>query len=308
MISVIVATCNRPEKIGYCLKSVLNNFFSDFEVIIVDQSDSQKSKHEILSLSSPKIRYFKLDSQGKSKALNFALAKVRGDLIAFTDDDCLVDKYWLKNINNFFQENKDITGLFGKVLSFKPDEHRNQICLATFPVYKRKIINNPDIIHYKDLGIGNNMSLRASIFSQIGNFREWLGPGLLDIGGGEESELIYRILKKGYKLASDPKIIVYHNHWLSYSQEQFHQGKYTSAAMRFYFYYLLKKEKLMIKFIRVRLEERIGNKIKILLRMLKRFDLKNIFRNKKEFIYISWELFCVFKGFSTGIFYSLKER
>lgn len=212
MISIIITTYNRSEKIGNCLKSILDNHFADFEVIVVDQSDNQRSRQEVLSFSSSKIRYFKLENRGKSRALNFALSKVKGDLIAFTDDDCIVDKYWLRNIANAFDMHKEIVGVYGAVLPYKVNYHKGEICPALVRLRKSQVIKKP-LLHGDFSGANNAFS--REIFKKLGGFKEYLGPGSLGKGGGEDREFNLRVLFSDHSLLAFPKIRVYHDRWLS---------------------------------------------------------------------------------------------
>ena len=116
MISVIISTLHRPEKLHECLKKILASDVSDFEVIVVDQSKGYSTKSVVKQLGSPKIVYSKMNTKGKSKGLNDAVKRASGEILAFTDDDCLVDKHWLNNIHRALKENKNIVGVFGQVL------------------------------------------------------------------------------------------------------------------------------------------------------------------------------------------------
>lgn len=241
MISVIIATRNRPEKIAPCLRSVLANKFSSYEIIIVDQSDDEATGEECRLIRSSRTRYFRLNNKGKSKALNFALDKARGEIIAFTDDDCLVEKNWLGEIAKSFLKHPQVAAVFGKVLPFCPQENKNLFCACTFSKKREMIFSQP--VDHLQVGYGNNMAFRAKFFKKIGNFKEWLGPG--SVGrSAEDAEIILRTLFKGCQILYNPRVTIYHDRWLNLKQYQKQQWLYSWAETACYGYYFFGGEKL----------------------------------------------------------------
>lgn len=241
-ISVLITTFNRPQNLKDCLQSVLSSNFENFEILVLDQSENGSANKIVGLINDNRIRFFKSVKKGKSKGLNFLINKARGKILAFTDDDCIVKKNWLRTIHLSYKNNSDIVAVFGNTLPYRSANYPGKLCAATF--IKRKteihlIQNNEDIYRrmVKGIGIGNNMSILKSVLNKIGTFREWLGPG--SIGqNGEETEVIFRILSRRYAIQTNPKMVVYHNRWLSYKQERVLQAKYTRGYTAFASYYL----------------------------------------------------------------------
>lgn len=263
MISVIICTHNRPDKLKDCLKSILVSSFSDFEIIVIDQSNGNQTKKAVSSFSNHLIEYQKMDVKGLSKGRNLGIEKSRGDIVAFTDDDCLVDIDWLKNILSNFQENKHFLVVFGKVLPHKPEEHVGLISPGVSKHHRntREILSS---ISYDlfDFGIGNNMAFKRSVFEKIGEFKEWLGVGSLGCAG-EEGEIIYRLLKEKIgknKILFNPDVIVYHNRWISkneYVKQRFAYN-YGTAMVLLYYYFLGDRanKKYLIRIFKDKLKQR----------------------------------------------------
>ena len=216
MISILISTRNRPQKIKNCIKFILKNYFKKFEIILIDQSTNSKTKKIVKKIKARKIRYLKLNNKGKSKALNLTLKKATEEIFAFTDDDCIVDKNWLKNIYQSFQKNKNIVGVFGKVLPYRPQLNKNKVCPCTFLNNKKRVISMP-CYHAKNIGFGNNMAFRRNIFEEIGGFKEWLGAGSITLLM-HLALLCLRVLLKDHKILYNPKVKVYHNRWLTKNQ------------------------------------------------------------------------------------------
>jgi glycosyltransferase involved in cell wall biosynthesis len=257
MISVLISTKNRPDKLKMCLKTILKNSFKNFEVVLIDQSNNEDTQTIVNHLKSKKIRYFKTNQTGKAKALNFAIQKSKYELLAFTDDDCISTKNWLQEIHDFYHTHKYIAGVFGNTYPYQINTRARETCPSTFEADKIMSFSYPNIIHYHCLGQGNNMSLRKSMITSTGAFKEWLGVGSV-AQAGEESELIFRILKHHNTLMTNPNMIIYHNRWLSYTDERLLQSSYTRGLLAFYAYYFFTPDrKITWSMVGMRINERM---------------------------------------------------
>jgi len=87
-VSVIIPTHNRPYLILRAIKSVLNQTFQDFEIIVVDDGTKERAENAVLSLHDDRIVYIKHEiNRGAPAARNTGLAHARGKYIALLDDD-----------------------------------------------------------------------------------------------------------------------------------------------------------------------------------------------------------------------------
>jgi glycosyltransferase involved in cell wall biosynthesis len=86
-ISVIMPVYNSEETVYFSIKSVLNQTYSDFDFIIVNDGSTDKSENIILSFKDERIKYFKLDHKGRSSASNYGISKATGEYIARIDAD-----------------------------------------------------------------------------------------------------------------------------------------------------------------------------------------------------------------------------
>jgi len=223
LITVIVPTHNRCESLKDTLSSLLeqacdNNF--DYEIIVVDNNSKDKTREvveEYKAKFKKKLRYIFERKQGVSSARNRGIKEARGEIIAFTDDDCIVDKYWLVNIWNCFRKyNCDAVG--GRVLPLYPKNTPKWI------VANKDILSGP--IPYHDYGeetkiyvrdrtkfrmrpfIGANMAFRKKCFNENGYFLINLGPGRGIMG--EDSEFFGRLERNNVSIYYCGESIVYH--------------------------------------------------------------------------------------------------
>ncbi|MDP2907444.1 MAG: glycosyltransferase family 2 protein [Nanoarchaeota archaeon] len=108
IISVIVPTYNRSDLLNKCLSSLINQTFLKkfYEIIVIDDGSNDNTKNIVLKFKRkyPDISYFYQKNQGHSIARNKGISNSKGKFIAFTDDDCIVEKDWIKKIVKTFEK------------------------------------------------------------------------------------------------------------------------------------------------------------------------------------------------------------
>jgi glycosyltransferase involved in cell wall biosynthesis len=106
-ISVVIPTYNRVELLLRCLMNLLNQNFDKgaYEIIVVSDGPDERTKSKVLDLAAQySISFYSLPyKQGPAAARNVGWKSAKGELIAFTDDDCLPDANWLKEIWNYYK-------------------------------------------------------------------------------------------------------------------------------------------------------------------------------------------------------------
>ncbi|MBC8444251.1 glycosyltransferase family 2 protein [Candidatus Woesearchaeota archaeon] len=119
IISVVVITYNRKKLLEKCLKSLLNQDFDRdyYEIIIVDDGSNDGTKKLVKSIKSKRIRYYFQQNKGYGAARNLGLGKTKTKFVAFTDDDCIPEKNWLRKIMINFKEFPEVTAVGGSILT-----------------------------------------------------------------------------------------------------------------------------------------------------------------------------------------------
>lgn len=217
-LSLIIITKNRPQQLVTCLQSVHKSSYKNFELIVVDQSTgqgtAQKNPQLLTALQKfPQVKYIQSKLSGKSRGLNLAIKLSSAPILAFTDDDCIVDEEWLQNVASSFREHPHVTAVFGRTLPFQPHKNKGLTCPATFTKKTPHFVTEP-CKHWKHIGFGNNMAWRKEFFKQHGLFKEWLGPGSIG-SNAEDAEIALRALVNKKKIFYNPAILVKHNKWLN---------------------------------------------------------------------------------------------
>ncbi len=124
-ISIIVPAYNAEETIRKCIDSLLRIDYPNYEILIIDDGSIDKTR-EILSEYKNRIILIESRHSGPSKCRNIAAKRSKGDFLAFTDADCLVDKNWLGELMRGFVNpseypNGKYRGLFSRFFSLRVD-------------------------------------------------------------------------------------------------------------------------------------------------------------------------------------------
>ncbi|MFZ3060700.1 MAG: glycosyltransferase [Candidatus Methanoperedens sp.] len=200
-ISVIIPVKNEEEKIEQCLKSIFNQSNPPFEVIIVDGHSSDKTVEK--AEKYPIILLYE-DHKTRAGACQVGLENSRGEIIAFTDADCIPQCDWLENLIKEF--NSDIVGVGGGIKPSGKGIWEESINLATSTflgsaksvqgrLFKTK--------RYVKSISGCNSAYRRDDIIKAGGFKT-------DLLTAEDTELNNRLAKFG-KLVFTPNAIVIHN-------------------------------------------------------------------------------------------------
>ena len=118
VISVIIVTFNRCAFLKKCLKSLIDQTVLPDEIIVVDNGSSDNTKQiidEFINNRSVPINYIFKQRGGISSGRNSGLKHAIGDIVAFTDDDCLVCKDWIKNIKDAHIKYPQASAIGGRI-------------------------------------------------------------------------------------------------------------------------------------------------------------------------------------------------
>ena len=207
-IDVVVATRNRPDDMARMIPTLLSQSHANFSCLIVDQSDDPKATASLIAgLGDHRVRHIVHRAKGKSLALNLALSQTSAEAIAFTDDDCTLPNDWLSKALGALARLPGPGIVFGNVRPGLHDSNRFFIPSIEFDRYEElttPLLKSPGLI-----GMGANMIVSRTVFERAGKFDEDLGPGG-PLKTGEECELSYRALRRGFVVAQDPALDVVH--------------------------------------------------------------------------------------------------
>jgi GT2 family glycosyltransferase len=201
---VVVPTRNRVRHAVGCAQSILaTDGFT--ELIVVDQSDDCLTRQALGEIRDPRLRYVQTETRGVANGRNLGMDLSRGDIIAFTDDDCRVKPDWVQCLIDVFVADPDVAVVCGQVRV--PEEIRHLGWAESFHPHEREWQGRyPPLGEW---GITANLSLRRSILGQVGPFDPMLGAGA-PLPSGGEPDFLFRVLRVGLKVVNAEEVLVEH--------------------------------------------------------------------------------------------------
>ena len=208
-IAVIVCTRNRPDGLGRTLESLSAQTHRHFEVVVVDQSDGDRTRHlvEAQRWRDGRFRYLHLDIPGLSRAYNVGIRDSQAPLLAFTDDDCVAPPDWLESILAAFAAEPEVLLLHGQVTLPPGTEGEWGGSTPTLLIEERRVIGRGR--PFRVIGMGANFAARREVFRLVGPFDEVLGGGG-PLESSQDFDFMYRVFRSGYSTLLEPSVRVHH--------------------------------------------------------------------------------------------------
>jgi len=238
--SIIVPTHNRTEQLEHCLRSLVSLQYPHYEVIVVDNAPTtdatanflQKTYHDV-----PWVHYIREDRPGASLARNRGIMAAKGEILAFTDDDVVVDRYWLLELVRAFTIAGDVACVTGLTLPLEL-ETPAQVWFEEYggfgKGFTRRIFDMAEH-HPKtplhpytagQFGSGVSVAFSAKFLHSVGGFDPALGPGV-HAQAGEDLALFFQTIIRGHNLVYAPDALLYHLHRRDYAslrQQMYNYG------------------------------------------------------------------------------------
>lgn len=216
-ISVIVCTYNRPYAIVPCLDSIAQSLAAapvEGEIIVVDNASTDDTAAVIKKWAETcafPVQALYEPKKGISAARNCGIRAARGELLAFTDDDCRMSKEYVTDALRHDAADTAPVLRGGRVELGDPTDL--PLTIMTEPLIKRweqaKNSAKCDNLSYSIFGC--NMSMRQSLIKRIGFFDENIGAGK-KIAASEDIDYIFRSYLAQLTIEYVPDMIVYHFH------------------------------------------------------------------------------------------------
>ena len=212
--SIVIPSYNSVRVLQRCLDAIAGIDYPDFETILVDDGSTDDTAAVVRQY--PAVQYIRQDNQGPAAARNKGAAASSGELIFFTDADCVPPPDILSRYASFFM-NGDLAGLGGG--------------------YRTRNIESP-VARY----VGREIQFRHQLarpgrtkafgtYNCVFKKDIFLSAGGFDTGfkhaSGEDFDFCYRLVAAGYRLGFDPDIFVYHDHpdkIMKYLKQQYKRG------------------------------------------------------------------------------------
>lgn len=199
--SLVLGTMGRTTELERFLRSLANQTYREFELIVVDQNPDGRLE-PILAPYAKRYQVVHLRSErGLSRAKNAGVDRASGDIVGFPDDDCQFPEDLLLRVARFFEDHPEEEGLTGRAIDengedINPGFDRRAGKIDRFNVWRR--------------GIAFNVFVRRRSAREA-RFDEQMGPGAGTAwGAGDETDYLLQLLERGRSLFYDPSLAVVH--------------------------------------------------------------------------------------------------
>ncbi|KXX57074.1 glycosyltransferase family 2 protein [Rhodococcus sp. LB1] len=222
-VTVVVCTRDRVDSLKVALESILSLDHPDYEVIVVDNaSRTDATQRFVTELGDPRVRVVTEPRPGLSRARNAGVRAANTEIVAFTDDDVVVDPHWLTELVAGFGAGNAVACVCGIVPSGEirtPAQayFDQRVGWASSCVPRLFDLAHPpaDVplfpFQVGVYGTGANFAVDRQAVFALGGFDEALGAGA-PTDGGEDLDMFFRVLHAGRQLAYRPGAVVWHRH------------------------------------------------------------------------------------------------
>ena len=192
---------NAEDTIGDCIVSLLRTDYpaDRREILVVDNGSTD---HTAEIVEQYPVTYLREERRGIARARNRGIVASRGEIVAFTDADCLATTGWLRELVNEF-DGTDVGGVAGEILPFPPRTAAERYAARIRLLSPERYLSRPTF----PFAVTANLAFRREVFDAV---------GLLDLaapGGGESTDFCTRFFRgTGLQLRLARKAVVLHRH------------------------------------------------------------------------------------------------
>ncbi|MFF6917910.1 glycosyltransferase [Streptomyces sp. NPDC012466] len=221
--SVVVATRERAGQLARALDSLLAQDHPRFEIVVVDNAPVTNETQELIERKyAERVRYVREPVPGLAGAHNAGLDAVRGEVVAFTDDDVVADPRWLTELTAPFAADARLGCSTGLILPARLTTPA-QVLLESHGGFAKGFTprtydparppGDEPLFPFTAgrFGSGANMAFRTAVLRSVGGFDPATGAGTAARGGDDLYGFV-RVLAEGHRLRYTPYALVWHHH------------------------------------------------------------------------------------------------
>ncbi len=218
-------TLDRAALVRDALPALRRVRYPSFEIVVVDWDDSTQRVVEEFRATDSRLRYYKSRTVGSSAGRKLALTVSASDIVAYTDDNCLVTEDWLSELVAELSR-PEIAGVFGRMLPYGYTRRAGTES-ALKNATNRTVYEGMAPLWY--VGHGGNMAFRREALASIGGFGLLRGAGCV-LRSGEDADITYRLLASGRRVSYTPRALTYHMLWRESSAQKEMERSYAIGA------------------------------------------------------------------------------
>lgn len=196
-VSVIVCSYNGGKTLERCLESLKEVDYPNYEVVLVD--DGSKDNTQEIAARHPWIVSIRQENKGLSVARNVGGHAATGEILAYTDSDCMADPDWLYYLVHTLTSG-EYAGVGGPNIS-PPAEDWIQACVSAAPGGPSHVLLTDVVAEHIP---GCNMAFYKWAFEKVGGFDPEYRKA------GDDVDFCWRLQQEGQVIAFSPAAIVWH--------------------------------------------------------------------------------------------------
>ena len=197
-VTIIVCTYNGTATLRPCLDSLQRMHYPDFEVLIIDDGSTQDIAD--IAKDFAQMRYVRQEHAGLSVARNLGASLATGEILAYTDDDCIADEDWLHHLAPAFDDPQWVAA-GGPNIPPSPRNRTEAIVAAAPGAPAHVLLSDIEAEHLP----GCNLAIRKSALEAIGGFRAHYRVA------GDDVDICWRLRAAGGRLRFIPGAMVWHH-------------------------------------------------------------------------------------------------
>ena len=202
--SLILCTLGRTQEPERFLESLAAQTYRRFELIVVDQNDDDRVAGVLARVRLDRPVLHLRTRPGLSHARNQALPRVRGEIVAFPDDDCWYAPGLLDQVRQVFGTDSALDGITGMAVDRQGRPSTSRWSRRPGPLTKYNCWWR---------AVSFTLFIRQRVVQRVGGFDETLGVGAQSPwGSSEEMDYILRALDAGCRIVYCPSLVVGHAH------------------------------------------------------------------------------------------------
>jgi glycosyltransferase involved in cell wall biosynthesis len=203
MISLIMCTIGKREHIPRLIASLRKQERTDFELIIVDQSEVGYLTDLVEQAAAHLDVVYVRSARGLSRARNKGLQRARGEIVAFPDDDCWYPEKTVAQVEELFANDPQLGIATGRTLDSTGRESNGRFLSRSATVTRSNVWLS---------GNSNAVFARTDVARRLGGFDESLGVGSgTEFGSGEETDFLLRAIAANVKTQFFVDLVVHHD-------------------------------------------------------------------------------------------------
>ncbi len=231
-VSVVIPSYGRSESLRHTLAALAKQNMCGFEVVVVDDGSPDRVTEDVAPTTDVfQLRIIRQENAGPAAARNLGAQQARGEILAFTDDDCLPRPDWLSTLTRELSSHPD--ALVGALtLNGLPSNNWSATSQLIIDLVYDHFNRDPENAYFL---ASNNLACRRELFLKLGGF-----DGAFPRAGAEDRDFCdrWRMTKRPIRLLRQP--LIEHRHAQTFAKFLNLHYRYGRGA---YLYQIKRKER-----------------------------------------------------------------